>query len=80
MIAVGDYLVDLGLGAGEQGGRVVFAGTLAELTDPRSLTAKYLRHELTIPLPAVRRRGTGQRLRCWAPASTISSRSTWPCR
>jgi excinuclease ABC subunit A len=64
MIAVGDYLVDLGLGAGEQGGRVVFAGTLPELMgDPRSLTAKYLRHELTIPLPARRRRGTGQRLR-----------------
>jgi excinuclease ABC subunit A len=64
MIAVADYLVDLGLGAGEQGGRIVFAGTLPELmTDPRSLTAKYLRHELTIPLPAVRRRGTGQRLR-----------------
>jgi excinuclease ABC subunit A len=64
MIAVGDYLVDLGLGAGEQGGRVVFAGTLPELmADPRSLTAKYLRHELTIALPATRRRGTGQRLR-----------------
>ena len=64
MIAVADYLVDLGLGAGEQGGRIVFAGTLPELmTDPRSLTAKYLRHELTIPLPALRRRGTGQRLR-----------------
>jgi excinuclease ABC subunit A len=64
MIAVGDYLVDLGLGAGEQGGRIVFAGTLPELLrDPRSLTAKYLRGELTIAVPAVRRRGTGQRLR-----------------
>jgi excinuclease ABC subunit A len=64
MIAVADYIVDLGLGAGEQGGRIVFAGTLPELmTDPRSLTAKYLRRELTIPLPAARRRGTGQRLR-----------------
>jgi excinuclease ABC subunit A len=64
MIAVADYLVDLGLGAGEQGGRIVFAGTLPELmVDPRSLTAKYLRHELTIPLPPARRRGTGQHLR-----------------
>ena len=64
MIEVADYLVDLGLGAGEQGGRVVFAGTLPELRrDVRSLTAKYLRHELSIPIPAVRRRGTGQRLR-----------------
>jgi excinuclease ABC subunit A len=64
MIEVGDYLVDLGLGAGEQGGRVVFAGTLPELLrDARSLTAKYLRHELSISIPATRRRGTGQRLR-----------------
>jgi excinuclease ABC subunit A len=64
MIGVADYLVDLGLGAGEQGGRVVFAGTLPELLrDPRSLTAKYLRHELSIAVPATRRRGTGQSLR-----------------
>jgi len=64
MIAVADYIVDLGLGAGEQGGRVVFAGTLQDLVaDPRSLTAKYLRRELTISVPATRRRGTGQRLR-----------------
>jgi excinuclease ABC subunit A len=64
MIEVADYLVDLGLGAGEQGGRVVFAGTLADLLrDARSLTAKYLRHELSISVPPVRRRGTGQKLR-----------------
>jgi len=64
MIAVADYIVDLGLGAGEQGGRIVFAGTLDELRhDHRSLTAKYMRHELAIPTPATRRRGTGQRLR-----------------
>jgi excinuclease ABC subunit A len=64
MIAVADYIVDLGLGAGEQGGRIVFAGTLDDLRhDPRSLTAKYMRHELTIPTPTTRRRGTGQKLR-----------------
>ena len=64
MIEVADYLVDLGLGAGEQGGRVVFAGALPDLLrDSRSLTAKYLRHELSIPVPHVRRRGTGQKLR-----------------
>ena len=60
MIGVADYIVDLGLGAGEQGGRVVFAGTLEGLMrEPRSLTAKYLRDELSIPVPATRRRGTG---------------------
>ncbi len=63
MIAVADYVVDLGLGAGEQGGRIVFSGTLAELRhDPRSLTAKYMRRELSIPTPTARRRGTGQKL------------------
>ncbi len=44
MIKVADHIVDLGLGAGEQGGRVVFSGTLdALMHEPRSLTSKYLR-------------------------------------
>jgi len=64
MIRVADAVVDMGLGAGEQGGRVVFSGTLKDLmNEPRSLTAKYLRDELAIPVPAVRRRPTNQRLR-----------------
>ena len=64
MIKVADHIVDLGLGAGEQGGRVVFSGSLAGLMqEPRSLTSKYLRGELAIPVPATRRRGTGQKLR-----------------
>jgi excinuclease ABC subunit A len=64
MIRVADHVVDLGLGAGEQGGRVVFSGTLdGLLQEPRSLTSKYLRQELAIPVPTTRRRGTGQKLR-----------------
>ncbi len=64
MIAVADHVIDMGLGAGEHGGRVVFAGTLDELMlEPRSLTAKYLRGELAIHVPATRRRGTPQRIR-----------------
>jgi excinuclease ABC subunit A len=64
MIEVADYLVDLGVGAGEQGGRVVYAGRLEGLKhEPRSLTAKYLRDELAIPVPASRRRPSAQRLR-----------------
>jgi excinuclease ABC subunit A len=66
MIRVADTVVDMGLGAGEQGGRVVFSGTLeALLQEPRSLTAKYLRDELAIPVPAVRRRPTNQRLKVY---------------
>ena len=64
MIRVGDTIIDLGLGAGEQGGRIVFAGPLSELLkDQRSLTAKYLRGDLAIPVPSTRRRGSGQKLR-----------------
>jgi excinuclease ABC subunit A len=64
MIRVADHVVDLGLGAGEQGGRVVFSGTLDGLMqEPRSLTSKYLRQELAIPVPTHRRRGTGQKLK-----------------
>ena len=64
MIKVADHIVDLGLGAGEQGGRVVFSGTLdALMLEPRSLTSKYLRQELAIPVPTTRRRGTGQKIK-----------------
>ena len=64
MIRVGDTIIDLGLGAGEQGGRVVFSGPLESLLrDQRSLTAKYLRGDLAIPVPSSRRRGSGQKLR-----------------
>ena len=50
-----DYILDLGPGAGVRGGELVAAGTLKELlTHPSSLTAKYLRGELSIPLPKQR--------------------------
>jgi excinuclease ABC subunit A len=64
MIAVADHLIDLGVGAGEQGGRVVYSGPLSGLTrEPRSLTAKYLRDELAIAVPQTRRRPTTQRIK-----------------
>tara|TARA_Y100001949_G_scaffold154217_1_gene141665 strand:- start:5334 stop:8273 length:2940 start_codon:yes stop_codon:yes gene_type:complete len=64
MMRIADYIVDLGLGAGEQGGRVVYAGRYEPLLkEPRSLTAKYLRDDLAIPLPTIRRKPTGQHIR-----------------
>jgi excinuclease ABC subunit A len=64
MIAVADHIIDLGVGAGEHGGRVVYSGPLEGLVrEPRSLTAKYLRDELAIPVPQVRRRPNAQRIR-----------------
>ena len=50
-----DYIVDLGPGAGVHGGELVAAGTLPEiLSNKNSLTAQYLRGELTIPVPRKR--------------------------
>ncbi len=60
IVSASDHVIDLGPGAGDQGGRVVYQGATASLAaDPRSLTAKYLRGDLRIPVPARRRRGNG---------------------
>jgi len=56
MMRHADKILDLGPGAGEHGGRMVFAGDLAGLeADPHSLTGRYLSGELRIPVPAERR-------------------------
>jgi len=50
-----DYVVDLGPGAGLHGGHVVAAGPLQTILDsPKSLTGRYLRGELQIPVPKTR--------------------------
>jgi excinuclease ABC subunit A len=55
-----DFLVDIGPGAGEQGGEVVVAGTLEEVKAcPRSLTGQYLSGRRRIPVPATRREPSG---------------------
>ncbi|MGC8745078.1 MAG: excinuclease ABC subunit UvrA [Candidatus Saccharicenans sp.] len=60
IIREADYLVDLGPGAGEFGGQVIYAGSMEDfLKSSQSLTAKYLREELTIPVPTSRRRPKG---------------------
>lgn len=51
-----DYLIDMGPGAGELGGEVVFAGTSAELLASDSLTSMYLTGRDEIALPKVRRK------------------------
>ena len=57
IIRAADHTLDLGPGAGERGGEVVFAGPPAALAQARrSLTAEYLTGRRTIPLPAARRR------------------------
>ncbi|HBY63736.1 MAG TPA: excinuclease ABC subunit A [Solibacterales bacterium] len=56
-----DYVIDLGPGAGRLGGHVVARGTPREIeADGGSLTGQYLSGKVTIPAPAVRRRGSGK--------------------
>lgn len=55
-----DYVVDIGPGAGEHGGRVVAAGTAEEIMKvPESITGQYLSGIRKIPVPDVRREPTG---------------------
>lgn len=61
MIQAADHVIELGPRSGERGGEVVCAAPLAQfLTDPKPITARYLRGEDTIPLPRTRRPGTGR--------------------
>jgi excinuclease ABC subunit A len=62
MMLSADYVVDLGPHAGRHGGEVVAAGTPAQLLQTNTLTAKYLRNELKIEVPAKRRAGNGKTL------------------
>ena len=57
-----DHIIDLGPKAGEQGGKIMFAGSYAELLrDEQSLTAAYLSRRKNIPLPARKRKTLWQR-------------------
>ncbi len=62
MMMSADHVIDIGPGAGVHGGHIVAQGTPAELRASDSLTARYLRGERRIEVPAERRRGTGERV------------------
>ncbi len=62
-IRLADFIVDIGPGAGEFGGRVVHAGSYKELLEnPESLTGQYLSGQRRIEIPATRRKGDGKKL------------------
>lgn len=60
MILSADHVVDIGPLAGRHGGKVVAEGTPQQVTNSNSLTARYLKHDLEIPIPEQRREGNGK--------------------
>ncbi|MGX7124445.1 excinuclease ABC subunit UvrA [Enterococcus viikkiensis] len=59
-----DYLIDVGPGAGDQGGEIVAAGTPQEVeNNPASLTGQYLSGKREIAVPTERRKGNGKKLK-----------------
>jgi excinuclease ABC subunit A len=63
-IEAADHVIDLGPGAGELGGKLLFSGSYdAMLSEPKSLTGRYLNGELRIPVPNNRHRPSGKFLR-----------------
>ncbi len=64
VIRSADHLLDLGPGAGELGGQLLAAGTVAEVTaNPNSITGRYLSGRATIPVPKYRREPGRERLK-----------------
>ena len=60
-IRASDYVVDIGPGAGEHGGEIVYAGKVKGLTScKKSITGQYLAGTKVIPTPLERRKGSGE--------------------
>ena len=66
MMKEADRIIDLGPGAGEQGGQIIFSGTFEQLLrSSSSLTGKYLKDEMRIHVPAARLVPSGQWLKVY---------------
>lgn len=57
-----DFIVDIGPGAGKHGGQIVTAATYDELISNDSMTTKYLKGEVKIKVPKIRRKGNGKKM------------------
>jgi excinuclease ABC subunit A len=63
-IRAADHVIDLGPGAGREGGAVVAEGSPANIEEcPESITGAYLRGERAIEVPSGRREGNGEKLK-----------------
>lgn len=70
-----DYVVDIGPGAGVNGGNVVCAGTVEDICAcPQSITGQYLSGRMKIPVPEKRRPGNGKSIRiCGARENNLKN-------
>ena len=59
MIAEADHIVDIGPGAGINGGNIVFSGTYPELLTSQTTTSNYFNGRNCIEVPSTRRKGNG---------------------
>lgn len=58
-----DFIVDVGPGAGIHGGEIIYAGTPDKIVDcPQSVTGRFLSGKESVPVPKIRRKGSGERL------------------
>lgn len=57
-----DWVIDIGPGAGEHGGEIIFQGTVKELEKSNSLTGQYLSGKKKVATPKIRRLGNGNKI------------------
>ena len=57
VIRSADYVVEIGPGAGEHGGKILYTGKVSGLEEADTLTGKYLSKRLKVPMPSTRRKG-----------------------
>ncbi|MFN0276232.1 MAG: excinuclease ABC subunit UvrA [Chitinophagales bacterium] len=62
MMMAADHIIDLGPGAGTNGGKVVAQGSPDVFVNQHSLTSDYLHHEKNIAVPKQRRKGNGKKI------------------
>ncbi len=62
MIMAADHVVDIGPGAGLNGGQIVAEGTPMEIMQKNTITARYLRQEVNVPVPEKLRNGNGEKI------------------
>lgn len=68
IIAEADFLIDMGPGAGESGGKVVFSGDYSNIfKEEESITGQYLSGKLKIPFPETRATGNGKKICLFNP-------------